>query len=130
MSLAGRPHSAMALPGCRCRRELRDGGGRDVQAGVQGWQRAVDELRVAPQQLLRVVEVALLDGRFVTDSAQLGFELGEVLSFGDAEVVVGVLVLLHAVGRVRCSDGQNRGRPVSDLRLPELADRGGLRACH
>jgi hypothetical protein len=44
---------------------------------------------------------------------------------GDAEVVVGVLVLPDAVGRVRRSDGQHGRRAVSALRLPHLAEDGG-----
>jgi hypothetical protein len=45
--------------------ELGDGSGHDVLPRIQGWKRAVGELRVAVEELLRVVEVALADRRFV-----------------------------------------------------------------
>ncbi|CAN6281939.1 unnamed protein product [Urochloa humidicola] len=45
--------------------ELGDGGGQDVLPRVQGQRRAVGELWVVGEQLFRVVEVALLDRRFV-----------------------------------------------------------------
>ena len=51
--------------GRRGRGELRDGGGGDVHAGVEGRQRAVGEVRVGGEQLLVEVHEALLDARLL-----------------------------------------------------------------
>ena len=50
--------------GPRGRGELRHDGGRDSLARVEGWQRAVEEVRVAAEQLFVVVEIAFVDFSF------------------------------------------------------------------
>ena len=65
----------------------------------------------------------------LTDPGELGLEVGEVLAVGDAEVVVGVVVLGHARRRVRRADAEHGSRSVRALRTPDLAD-GGRSAAH
>lgn len=48
-----------------------------------------------------------------------------VLTVGDAEVVVGVVVLEHAARRVRRADGEHGRRAVRVLRATDLLD-----GCH
>jgi hypothetical protein len=55
----------------RRRRELRDGGGGDVEARVQRRLRAAGEVWVVGEQLLGEVEMALLDAGFVTCKKEL-----------------------------------------------------------
>ena len=61
----------------------------------------------------------------LTDSLELVFEVGVVLAVGDAEVVVGVVVLEHAARRVRCADCKHGRRAVRALRVTDLLD-----GCH
>ena len=112
------------------RGQLRDGGGGHLHALVQGRPLGVDEARVGGQQLLVEVQVALPDAGLVVvaDPAELGLEVREVLAVGDAEVVVGVIVLGHDARRVRRADGEHGGRPIRALRTPHLLD-GGRRRC-
>jgi hypothetical protein len=70
-----------------------------------------------------------LHGWLLTDPGELGLEVGEVLAAGDAEVVVGVVVLSHARRRVRRADAEHGGRSIRALRTPDLAD-GGRSAAH
>ena len=47
----------------------------------------------------------------VTHFLHLGLEVCEVLASSDIEVPVGVLILAHAVGRIRRADAE-QGRPL------------------
>jgi len=117
--------------GGRFRSQLRDGGGGDFHALVQGRPRGVDEARIGGQKLLVEVQVALPDAGLlvVADPAELGLEVGEVLAAGDAEVVVGVIILGNARRRVRRADAEHGGRPIRALCTPHLVD-GGRCAPH
>lgn len=66
----------------------------------------------------------------LTDPGELGLEVGEVLAVGDAEVVVGVLVLSHGRWRVRRANGEHGSRSIGALRTPDLAGGGCWSAPH
>ncbi|WVZ51432.1 LOW QUALITY PROTEIN: hypothetical protein U9M48_002580 [Paspalum notatum var. saurae] len=97
------------------RGQLRHGAFRDAQPRVQRRRGAVQELRMSGDRLVRGVEMALLDARFLTCG-------GEVVAVGDTEVPVGVLVLAQAVHRVRRADGKHSRRTVWALRLLGLVE--------
>jgi hypothetical protein len=54
----------------------------------------------------------------LTHALELFFQLGHMLAFGDAEVVIRVIGLIHAIGRCGCTDGQYVSWALSSLCLP------------
>ena len=65
-----------------------------------------------------------------TNSLHFVLERGEVAALGDAEVPVGVLVLVEAVGRVGRADGQHGHSAAGALPVPGLLqDATGNTSC-
>ena len=61
--------------------------------------------------------------RAVTHSLHLGLEVCEVLAPSDIEVPVGVLILAHAVGRIRRADAEQGRRCLCRVSSPMSAGR-------
>ena len=59
----------------------------------------------------------------LTHGLEFLLEVGEVLALGDPEIVIRVLLLGHAVGRVSCADGEDGRRPLRTLRTTDLPHR-------
>ena len=57
---------------------------------------------------------------YLTHALEFFFELGHVLAVGDAEIIVRIGTLIHAVGRSGGANSHDSGRAFCTLRLTNL----------
>ena len=58
----------------------------------------------------------------LTHALEFFLEISEVLALGDAEVVIGIVSLVHSIRRCGGADGKHGGRTLGLLSLADLFD--------
>ena len=59
----------------------------------------------------------------LTHALEFFLEISEMLALGDAEVVIGIVSLVHCIRWCGCANGKHGGRTLGPLSLADLFDR-------